>query len=68
MGGYKYVNEYILPQYVFFILMSQARWIVLNVLLVDIWIFEFNEIQVQIFKAAMFLNLLSVNMHSFTYL
>lgn len=68
MGGYKYVDEYILLQYVFFILMSQARWIVLNVLLMYIWIFEFSEIQVQIFKAAMFLNLLSVNMHLFTYL
>lgn len=36
MGGYKYVDEYILQQYVFFILMSQARWIVLNVLLMYI--------------------------------
>lgn len=37
---------------VFFILTTQNTWIVLNSLLMQKWIFEFHEIQVQISKAA----------------
>lgn len=54
MGGYKYGDEHMLLRCVFFISMTQNGRILLNVLLMHVWIFEFNEIQVQISKAAVF--------------
>lgn len=45
MGAYKYVDEYMLLQYMLVISVTQNRWIVLNVLLMQIWIFEFRGIQ-----------------------
>lgn len=57
-----------LLHYVFFILITQNTWIVLNGLLMQIWIFDFNESRFQISKAALYLGLPNVNELLFAYL